>query len=112
VPLAQKQPLEHPKVIQQPAASVDVPGQPIELVSDELQRLETPCRGLLARSLRFLRHGFFCGLDRFAQQTDVLEGSLDAIERRAFIGHGAILLSDAEYEATLFDRDESGFFCG
>jgi len=34
--------LEHPQVIQQPAASNHVPGQQIELVSDELQRLERP----------------------------------------------------------------------
>src|SRR5688500_3357982 len=73
LPLTQQQPLEHPQVIQQPAASVHMPSQPIELVGDELQRLQTPWRGLFARPLGFLRHGFFCRLDRLAQKTDVLE---------------------------------------
>ena len=86
--LAQQQAPESAQVVQDAAAAVDVPGEAIELVGDELNRLEAPrgAFGLGGKRLGFDRS--LAGLDGVAQQADVFEGIFDAVEGGALICYG------------------------
>jgi len=88
LPLTQEQPPELPQVVQEAMAAVNVPAKPVEFVVDELQRFEPPPRACGVGAPDFLPNGDPGLLHRFAQQAEVLEGSLDAIEWCSLIGHG------------------------
>jgi len=72
---------------------VDVPAESIQLVAHKAQRFELAHRPFGPGARGFFSDRILGLLHRFAQQADILERSLDTIERCALVSHDARILS-------------------
>ena len=86
-PLVEQIAAQRPEVREQPTAGDEVLTQALELVVREPQRVEVPGAREFARIGNFLPNRAVRIVERFAQQTDVFVGALDAVERCRGLGH-------------------------